>query len=163
MLCYGYSLQTANMDLKRIAKCITTTETSLAMYYIFQIPADLIFVLHCNWLNEIQYSRIKCLYVLIPRHMVGSRLRTPSSSMTRPDSRRNYRRVTFRNPGWILRPLDPWERKTFSRDYVWIFAIVTRIILWSGNDKRPGSQGFKKSVEIGHGSSSPLSNCTEAQ
>ena len=28
--------------------------------------------------------------------------------------------------------------------------------LLSGNDIRPGIQGFKKSAEIGHGSSSPL-------
>ena len=55
-------LQTAKMDREPIAMGIATTGTSLARYYINQIPGDLVYVTQCNSLHERKCSRIKCRY-----------------------------------------------------------------------------------------------------
>ena len=49
ILCDGPLLQNIEMDRKLTATDITATRTSLEMHYMNEMPADCVYVMHCNY------------------------------------------------------------------------------------------------------------------
>ena len=69
-----------------------------------------------------------------------------------------FSRISRKDPYFQTR-----NHKCGFAHFLALFRELAEAPHFSQNDKRSGNQGFKKSAEIGHGLSAPLSDCTKTQ
>ena len=97
------------------------TGTALAIYYIYLIPYNFIYVMHCNWLHYIKCSRTKCMswFLCIWQSGTSTWNNKAMYPLTRNYYENNSLTIIFRNFWGNSCPLNLREKKTFFQNYAW--------------------------------------------